>query len=64
MLLFTALFIAWFFPPRLAWPLVVLFLGAYASPLAYEDGALDSGFPARALGFAVAVSARRSRCRS
>ena len=31
-LIFPALFIAWFFPPRMAWPLVALFLAAYASP--------------------------------
>jgi diguanylate cyclase (GGDEF)-like protein len=54
-LLFTALFIGWFFPPRLAWPLVALFLCAYASPLAYDPDAVDGGFPARVLGFAVAV---------
>ena len=35
-LLFTALFVGWFFPPRLAWPLVVLFLATYASPLGYD----------------------------
>src|SRR4051812_17008908 len=34
-LLFTALFIGWFFPARLAWPLVGLFLVAYGSPLIY-----------------------------
>ncbi|MEA2418265.1 MAG: hypothetical protein QOE60_471 [Thermoleophilaceae bacterium] len=54
-LLFTALFIGWFFPPRLAWPLVVLFLAAYASPLAYDSEAVDVAFPARVLGFSVAV---------
>lgn len=54
-LLFTALFIGWFFPPRLAWPLVVVFLGAYASPLAYDADAVDVAFPARVLGFAGAV---------
>jgi diguanylate cyclase (GGDEF)-like protein len=55
-LLFTALFIGWFFPPRLAWPLVALFLCAYASPLVYDPDAVDSAFPARVLGFAVAVT--------
>jgi diguanylate cyclase (GGDEF)-like protein len=55
-LLFTALFIGWFFPPRLAWPLVALFLCTYASPLAYDPNAVDSAFPARVLGFAVAVT--------
>jgi diguanylate cyclase (GGDEF)-like protein len=54
-LLFTALFIGWFFPPRLAWPLVALFLCAYASPLAYDADAVDVAFPAHVLGFAVAV---------
>jgi diguanylate cyclase (GGDEF)-like protein len=54
-LLFTALFVGWFFPPRLAWPLVALFLAAYASPLLYDADAVETAFPARALGFAVAV---------
>ncbi|HEX3277782.1 MAG TPA: GGDEF domain-containing protein [Thermoleophilaceae bacterium] len=54
-LLFTALFIGWFFPPRLAWPLVVAFLFAYASPLLYDPDAVSVSFPARLLGFAVAV---------
>jgi diguanylate cyclase (GGDEF)-like protein len=54
-LLFTALFIGWFFPPRLAWPLVVIFLFAYASPLLYDPDALDLPFTARVLGFSVAV---------
>jgi diguanylate cyclase (GGDEF)-like protein len=55
LLLFTALFIGWFFPPRLAWPLVVLFLATYASPLVYDPDAVDVAFPARVLGFSVAV---------
>ena len=54
-LLFTALFIGWFFPPRLAWPLVVCFLFAYASPLLYDPDEVDLSFPARLLGFSVAV---------
>jgi len=54
-LLFTALFIGWFFPPRLAWPLVVLFLFTYASPLLYDADAVDTSFPARVLAFSVAV---------
>ena len=36
LLLFTSLFIAYFFPPRLAWPLVALFAGVYATPLLYD----------------------------
>jgi diguanylate cyclase (GGDEF)-like protein len=55
-LLFTALFIGWFFPPRLAWPLVGLFLFAYASPLLYDPDAVDVTFPARLLGFSIAVT--------
>ncbi len=54
-LLFTALFIAWFFPPRLAWPLVAIFLATYASPLVYDPDAVDVAFPAKAFAFSVAV---------
>jgi len=54
-LLFTALFVGWFFPPRLAWPLVALFLASYASPLVYDPAAIDVSFPARVVGFSVAV---------
>jgi len=54
-LLFTALFIGWFFPARLAWPLVALFLVAYGSPLLYDDAAVDVAFAARLLAFSVAV---------
>jgi diguanylate cyclase (GGDEF)-like protein len=54
-LLFTALFIGWFFPPRMAWPLVALFLAAYGSPLVYDPEAVDLAFPARVLAFSVAV---------
>ena len=54
-LLFTALFIGWFFPPRLAWPLVVIFLVAYASPLFYDPDAVEPRFPARVAAFAVAL---------
>ncbi len=34
-MIFTALFISYFFPPRLAWPLMALFVYAYATPLFY-----------------------------
>ena len=56
MLLFTALFIAYFFPPRLAWPLVALFCGAFFSPLAYDPQAIELGYPARGVLFLVAVA--------
>ena len=55
LLLFTSLFIAYFFPPRLAWPLVALFAGVYATPLLYDPAAIETAYPARALAFAVAI---------
>jgi diguanylate cyclase (GGDEF)-like protein len=56
LLLFTSLFIAYFFPPRMAWPLVGLFALVFASPLLYDPMAIEVAFPARALGFAVAIA--------
>jgi diguanylate cyclase (GGDEF)-like protein len=56
LLIFTALFIAYFFPPKLAWPLVVLFALVYATPLLYDPGAIDEVYAARALAFAVALA--------
>jgi diguanylate cyclase (GGDEF)-like protein len=55
LLLFTVLFVAWFFVPRTAWPLLTLLCAAYASPLAYDDGAVAAGYPARVLAFACAA---------
>jgi diguanylate cyclase (GGDEF)-like protein len=55
LLLFTSLFIAYFFPPRLAWPLVALFALVFATPLLYDPTAIEVAYPARALGFAVAI---------
>jgi diguanylate cyclase (GGDEF)-like protein len=55
-MIFTALFISYFFPPRLAWPLNVLFVYAYATPLIYDDRALEVGYPARLVMFALAVA--------
>jgi hypothetical protein len=54
-LLFTALFIGYFFEPRYAWPLLGLFVTAYASPLLYDGHAVAAGYPSRLLTFAVAV---------
>jgi diguanylate cyclase (GGDEF)-like protein len=54
-MIFTALFVAYFFPPRLAWPLVALFSYAYATPLFYDDRVLEVGYPARLLMFVLAV---------
>jgi diguanylate cyclase (GGDEF)-like protein len=56
LLLFTSLFIAYFFPPRLAWPLVALFILVYATPLVYDPTAIEDAYPARALAFAVAIA--------
>ena len=56
LLLFTSLFIAYFFPPRMAWPLVALFAGVYATPLLYDPIAIETAYPARALAFAVAIA--------
>jgi diguanylate cyclase (GGDEF)-like protein len=55
-MLFTALFVGYFFPPRHAWPLVTLFVAAYASPLLYDPRAVAEGYPARAAMFVVAVA--------
>jgi len=54
-MIFTALFISYFFPPRLAWPLMGLFGYAYATPLFYDDRVLEVGYPARLLMFVLAV---------
>ena len=55
-MIFTALFISYFFPPRLAWPLMALFVYAFATPLFYDDRAIDLGYPARLAMFALAVA--------
>ena len=52
-MLFTALFLAYFFPPHLGWPLTALFVATYASPLLY--GAQPS-YPSRVLTFAASVA--------
>jgi diguanylate cyclase (GGDEF)-like protein len=55
-MIFTALFISYFFPPRLAWPLNVLFIYAYATPLLYDNQALEVAYPARLVMFALATA--------
>jgi diguanylate cyclase (GGDEF)-like protein len=54
-LLLTALFIGYFFEARYAWPLLGLFVAAYAAPLVYDDAATSVGYPSRTLTFAVSV---------
>lgn len=56
-LLFTALHVAFFYPPRMAWWLLALFVAVYASPLIYDADAVAHGYPARVLMFAVSVAA-------
>jgi diguanylate cyclase (GGDEF)-like protein len=55
-LLFTALFISYFFPPRLTCGLVAGFVAAYATPLLYDDRVLTLGYPSRLLMFALSVA--------
>jgi diguanylate cyclase (GGDEF)-like protein len=54
-LLFTALFIGYFFEPRYAWPLLGLFVATYAAPLVYDETAMSVSYPSRTLTFAVSV---------
>ena len=55
LLVFPMLHVAYFFPIRFAWPQVILLTIAYATPLLYDDKAVDEGYPARVLTFAVAT---------
>jgi diguanylate cyclase (GGDEF)-like protein len=55
-LLFTVLFVAWFFPPSYAATLVGLLVAAYASPLLYDPDAVSFGYPARTVIFTVTVT--------
>jgi diguanylate cyclase (GGDEF)-like protein len=54
-LLFTALFIGYFFEPRYAWPLLGLFVATYAAPLFYDQTVTAVSYPSRTLTFAVSV---------
>jgi diguanylate cyclase (GGDEF)-like protein len=56
LLLFTALFISYFFPPRLAWPLMGLFAFVYSTPLLYDERAVPANFPAHAAAYTVALA--------
>jgi diguanylate cyclase (GGDEF)-like protein len=55
-MIFTALFISYFFPPKLAWPLMALFVYAFATPLFYDERAIEVGYPARLVMFTLAVA--------
>jgi len=56
LLALTVLFVAYFFPPRLAWPLAGLFTLSYATPLVYDPAAHESAYAARSLTFAAAIA--------
>lgn len=56
-LLFTGLHVAFFYPPRLAFPLLLMFVVTYASPLFYDPGAVADAYPARLLLFTISLSA-------
>jgi diguanylate cyclase (GGDEF)-like protein len=55
-LVLPMLYVAYFFPPRLAWPLAVLEIGTYASPL-LTDGGPHHLLPQRTLGYGVSYIA-------
>jgi diguanylate cyclase (GGDEF)-like protein len=56
LLIFPMLHIAYFFPLRYARLLGAWLILMYATPLVYDDRALDTGYPARLLGFTVAMA--------
>jgi diguanylate cyclase (GGDEF)-like protein len=56
MLLFTSVFVAYFFPPRLAGPLFAGFVAAYATPLLYDPRVLSLSYPSRLLIFTISVA--------
>ena len=63
LLLFTALFISYFFPARLAWPLMGLFAFVYSTPLLYDPDALAENFPRTRRATRSRWPAPRSSCR-
>jgi diguanylate cyclase (GGDEF)-like protein len=55
-LLFSVLFVSWFFQPRQAATLVGLLIVMHATPLLYDPDALTIGYAARAVIFTVTVT--------
>jgi len=53
LLVLPLFFISYFYPPRWAWGLVTLLVLAAASPLAYDDRAIDLAYPAITLAVVV-----------
>jgi diguanylate cyclase (GGDEF)-like protein len=52
LLVLPLFFLAYFYPPRWAWPLVTLLVAVLAAPLVYDSAATASGYPARLLATA------------
>jgi diguanylate cyclase (GGDEF)-like protein len=52
LLVCSLLYVAFFFPPRLAWPLAIELVLVAGTPLLYDDGAIDTAFPSRYLALA------------
>ena len=55
-LLFTVLFVAWFFPPRPTAVLIGLLVLTHATPMLYDSGALAIGYAAQTVIFTVTVT--------
>ena len=55
-LVLPTLYVAYFFPPRLAWPLAVIEITTYCSPFLYSDGRHDDVLLGRAVMYAAAYA--------
>ncbi len=55
-LVLPTLYVAYFFPPRLAWPLAVIEIATYCSPFVYSDGRHDHLLLGRAVMYAAAYA--------
>jgi diguanylate cyclase (GGDEF)-like protein len=55
-LVLPTLYVAYFFPPRLAWPLAVIEIATYCSPFLYSDGRHDHVLVGRAVMYAAAYA--------
>jgi diguanylate cyclase (GGDEF)-like protein len=55
-LVLPTLYVAYFFPPRLAWPLAVIEIATYCSPFLYSDGRHDHVLVGRAVIYAAAYA--------
>jgi diguanylate cyclase (GGDEF)-like protein len=55
--LLSVLHVAYFYPPRLGWPLMLLLVATDAAPLLYDRDAVEVAYPARTLLFAVVAVA-------